>query len=225
MNKQLSYSIAKIDRVKTYDSGYEIMWDSCTCCFLDKKYGIKPEVGQTIETYGALGQIIQGICIDGKTAFFKGEVQLEQERQDWLKQEEKKEIEEFNLNKNKLDADYNNLPEVFKRRLDILRQNNKVFRQKYEACEMNCCIDAVKIAKELKTVEEYNKFVSLNYDKQMKRVKDLDEGHGGNSFGCACQLAYYYITDPEYVYKAHGALCPLVGCNDYGCYISAKEAK
>jgi hypothetical protein len=225
MNKQLSYSIAKIDRVKTYDSGYEIMWDSCTCCFLDKKYGIKPEVGQTIETYGALGQTIQGICIDGKTAFFKGEVQLEQERQEWLKQEEKKEIEKFKLNKDKLDTEYNSLPEVFKRRLDILRQHNKNFRQKYEAYEMNCCIDAVKIANELKTVEEYNKFVSLDYDKQMKRVKDLDEGHSGNSFGCACQLAYYYIIDPEYVYKAHGALCPLVGCNAYGCYISSKETK
>ena len=76
MDKKVSYSIEKIDRVKINDDGYELRWDNCTCCFLDKKYGIKPKVGQTIETYGAFGQTIRGICIDGKTAFFKGEVQL-----------------------------------------------------------------------------------------------------------------------------------------------------
>jgi hypothetical protein len=224
-NRKLIYTIAKIDRVKTYEDYYEIMFDDCTCCALDKKYNIKPEVGQTIEAYGSFGQTIQGICIDGKTAFFKGEVQLEKERQEWLKKEEKKEIENFKTNKNKLDEDYNSLPEVFKKRIDILRQNNEKFRQKYEAYEMRCCIDAVKITKELKTVEEYNKFVQLDYDKQMKRVKELDTGHSGNSFGCACQLAYYYITDQDYVYKSHGALCPLVGCKNYGCYISLKGNK
>lgn len=223
MDNKLSYTISKIDKVITNDTGYELEWNTCFCCFLDKKYGIIPNVGQTIEIYGAFGQTIQGICIDGKTAFFKGETQLEQERQLWLKQEEQKEIEKFKLNKDKLDLDYSSLPEVFKKRIYILRQNNKKFRQKYEAYEMRCCIDAVKIVKELKIVEEYNKFVSSDYDKQMEKVKGLDTGHSGNSFSCACQLAYYFITDPEYVYKSHGALCPLVGCNDYGCYISSKE--
>ena len=221
-NEKLSYTVSKIERVKDYRDYYEIMFDRCVCCTLDKKYRIIPKVGQVIETYGAFGQTIQGICINGKTAFFKGEIQLENERQRLLKLEEEKEIKNFKLSKNKLDADYESLPDVFKKRIDILRQNNKLFRQKYEPYEMRCCIDAVKIAEALKTVDEYNKFVRLAYDKQMKRVKDLDDGHSGNSFGCACQLAYYYITDPAYVYKAHGALCPLVGCKNYGCYVSKK---
>jgi hypothetical protein len=222
-NRKLVYTVSKIERIKDYEDCYEIMFDDCTCCALGKKYNIKPEVGQTIEVYGSFGQTIQGICIDGKTAFFKGEIQLNNERQEWLKMEEEKEIKNFKLNKNKLDADYGSLPDVFKKRIDILRQNNKLFRQKYEPYETRCCIDAVKIADELKTVDEYNKFVQLDYDKQMKRVKELDSGHSGNSFGCACQLAYYYITDPDYVYKSHGALCPLVGCKNYGCYILSKE--
>jgi len=224
-DRKLVYTVAKIERVIDYEDCYEVMLDGCTCCALSKKYKTTPEVGQTIEVYGSFGQTIQGICINGKTVFFKGETQLEQERQDWLQQKTEKEIEKFKLNKDKLDVDYNSLPDVFKRRLDILRQNNKNFRQTYELYEMRCCIDAVKIAKEIKTIEEYNKFVSLDWDKQTKRVKDLDSGHSGNSFGCACQLAYYYITDPEYVYKSHGALCPLVGCKAYGCYISLKEDK
>jgi hypothetical protein len=222
-NEKLVYTVSRIDKVKEYEDCYEITFDKCVCCILYKKHRIIPEVGQLLEVYGAFGQTIQGICINGKTAFFKGEVQLNNERQLWLQKEEEKERKNFKVNKNKLDAEYENLPDVFKKRIDILRQNNKLFRQKHEAYEMSCCIDAVKIAKELKTVEEYNKFIALDWDKQIKRVKDLYDGHSYNSFGCACQLAYYYITDPDYIYKSHGALCPLVGCKDYGCYISTKE--
>jgi len=222
-HKNLSYDVYKIERVNDYGDSYEIMYNSCVCCLLYKKYNIKPEVGQTLEVYGSFGQTIQGICIDGKTAFFKGETSLENERQDWLRKRKKEEIEKFELNKNKLDEDYDSLPEVFKKRLDILRENNKNFRTEYEAYEMLCCLDAVKIANELKTVEEYNKFVELDYDEKLQKVKGLDEGHSGNSFGCACQLAYYYITDPKYIYKAHGALCPLVSCKNYGCYTSTKS--
>lgn len=42
------------------------------------------------------------------------------------------------------------------------------------------------------------------------------EGYG-NTFGFACVLARHYITNPENVYREHGALTPLVSCQEYGC--------
>lgn len=64
--------------------------------------------------------------------------------------------------------------------------------------------------------------MELDYEKQIQKVPDLDEGHSGNSFGVSCRLAYWFIKEPEYVYKEHGALCPLIGCKNYGCYILSK---
>lgn len=61
---------------------------------------------------------------------------------------------------------------------------------------------------------------SKAYDYDYTRQKALigsDDGHSGNTFGMAMQLAWLYIEHPDFVAKAHGALVPLVGCKDYGC--------
>ena len=57
----------------------------------------------------------------------------------------------------------------------------------------------------------------FNVDKQ-KMIVPIDDGHSGNTFGCAVMLAILYVTSPEYIIKAHGALAPLVGCEAYGCH-------
>lgn len=44
-----------------------------------------------------------------------------------------------------------------------------------------------------------------------------DDGHSGNTFGCAARLAYHYLTEQENIVREHGALVPLVGCEKYGC--------
>lgn len=57
------------------------------------------------------------------------------------------------------------------------------------------------------------------YDHKLQRavLPTLFDGHSGNSFGMALRLAYHYLTNPENVFLEHGALTPLVGCDDYGC--------
>ncbi len=59
----------------------------------------------------------------------------------------------------------------------------------------------------------------MTLPKQKERVPDLayDE-HSGNTFGVACKLAHCYAAEPDLVPKMHGALCPLVGCESYGCW-------
>ena len=59
----------------------------------------------------------------------------------------------FRKNERSLDAKYKKLPAVFKKRLKIFRDSNPNFRWEYEAYEMTCCVDAVKIAKAVKTVK------------------------------------------------------------------------
>lgn len=54
----------------------------------------------------------------------------------------------------------------------------------------------------------------LSYEEQREVVPNLNDGHSGNTFGCACALAFAYLDCPENVPKMHGALSPLVGSDE-----------
>lgn len=82
---------------------------------------------------------------------------------------------------------------------------------------MMCCTQAVKIADCLKTIELIKRWKELPWEKQKKKFPQLDEGHSGNTFECSVYLAELYLTSPEKVVLAHGAMVPLVGCKAYGC--------
>jgi hypothetical protein len=112
-----------------------------------------------------------------------------------------------------MDADYDALPDDFKQRIDRFRKNNPDFRVDYEAYEMFCCMEAIKIANACKTVENVDKFYKSG---NSKLVPDLSDGHSGNTFGCACLLAKLHLESPELVHQAYGAMSPLVGSKDYG---------
>lgn len=55
-----------------------------------------------------------------------------------------------------------------------------------------------------------------DYQRQKAEMPAMDEGHSGNTFGAATQLAYWWLTQPENIDKQYGALAPLVGSQDYG---------
>ena len=64
----------------------------------------------------------------------------------------------------------------------------------------------------------------LEYNLQKEVIPNLGEGHSGKSFGAAMFLASMFLQRPALIAKAHGALCPLVGCDDYGCYATVANA-
>jgi hypothetical protein len=61
-----------------------------------------------------------------------------------------------------------------------------------------------------------SKAYDYDYQRQLQVLR-CSNGHSGNTFGAAMQLAWLYIEHPDFVEKAHGALTPLVGCKKYGC--------
>lgn len=217
--KTLHYEIGKIDEAKAEGIFYQIKFDNNSVVFLKKKYGIVPKAGDTIEVYGEMGHTIQGMCINGKTAFFNGEIGLKIDHKKYCRNMDSRRKREFKKSIDTLDAKYNSLPDVFKKRLDILRRNNPKFRWKFEPYEMMCCVDAVKIAAICGTKEKVIEFSKAGCEEQFKLVTNLTDGHSGNSFGMAVRLAYHYVSDPELVWMEHGAMCPLTGCKDYGCNV------
>lgn len=213
MEKQ-DYAIRKVNE---YEDSYGIDTTESLCFIIYKKYGAIPKVGDNVTLHTRGWSFIRGIDLNGKKLFYKTDEELEQERQEWLRQDEERKQKEFAENKAQMDEQYNALPECFKKRIDRFRDNNPRFRIDYESYELFCCEQAIAIAKSCKTPEKIQMFAKTDdFKKQRKMVPDISDGHSGNTFGCAVKLAYLYLMEPENVSKIHGSLSPLVGSKDFG---------
>lgn len=206
----------KIIKVVDIEDGnsFSINMDNGYCFGLDKKYGYIPQAGDYIIQHIINGSVIRGITANGKVIFYKSDEQLEREHLEWQANYEKEKQETFLKEKLQLDSDYNNLPDVFKKRIDRFRTNNPRFRVDFESYEMFCCKEAVKIAEHCKTFEAVAEF--KNKDFELHKQAGLSDQHSGNTFGTAFYLAYWYLKQPEAVYKIHGSLSVLVGSEKYG---------
>lgn len=189
---------------------------------LDKKYGVVPKVGDTVEVELVRGSTVRGVKLNGVEVFYKTESQLEEEHKQVVAEINRKRREEFEKNKAKLDKDFDSLPKPFQDRIARFRENNPEFRIDYEGYEMFCCKEAIKMAEALKTPEEVDRFSKLDCDEQRKLV-DFDEGHSGNTFGSAVRLAYWYLKESNAVSQLHASLSPLVGSSESGD-LDAQEA-
>lgn len=203
-----------ITDVREYEDGFEISQDGM-CCGLKKKYGVTPKIGDKLTIHTKFSTI-RGMDLNGKRIFWKTDEELEQERLEWIANNEHEKKERFEKNKAQMDADYETLPDAFKKRIDRFRANNPNFRVEFENYELFCCMEAVKIANTCKTPEKVQEFKSQNWDEQMQMVEGLSDGHSGNTFGCAIALAYWYLSDENNVSKMHGSLSPLVGSKAFG---------
>lgn len=118
------------------------------------------------------------------------------------------------------DARWKALPVEFRGRFDrFVGAKGDLWRRDYEPYELFCCEQAHAIATALHAngmgVAEFHRIAS--FADQRRIVPALSEDHSGNSFGMACRLAALFLTSRDDVAREHGALVPLVGCEDYGC--------
>src|SRR5436853_288491 len=101
--KTLQYERTKIKEIKEYETGYEITWgNGLVFVGVEKKYGVVPHIGDRAEIYGE-GMAVYGLCIEGKTVYFKGEIEREKEHQAWLENYKREKIETFEKQKDQLD--------------------------------------------------------------------------------------------------------------------------
>lgn len=212
------YQEFAIESVKREGEHCVITFDGGWCYGgLPKVLPIEPKVGMTMRQYGKRFGSIRGIDIDGVEIFYSTAAEQDAKHRAEVEAGNAKQRADFEKNRESIDARVAALPAVFQMRLDKFRQNNPDFRWQYEGYELFCCEQAVAIADALKTREAIQKFHELPWEKQLKAVPKLSDGHSGNTFGCACSLAVYYLERPEGVVQSHGALAPLVGSEEYGC--------
>ena len=195
---------------------------------LAKSYGREPKVGDKISIRTAQGSKVVGCKINGEMVFNKTDEEVDEEHAAFVAKMKADRLVAFEKEKPDLDRRYAALPRLFQLRIDKFRANNPNFRPEFEAYEMFCCDEAVKIATALGAhgrhapegaddlQDIFTNFKNLSYEEQ-KKLTGLDDGHSGNTFGIAVHLAYLYLKTPENVPKLHGALATLVGSQEYGC--------
>lgn len=193
---------------------------------------IPPTAGMHVRMYGkGIGYDVRGLFLDGRKVFYRTDAEQRQKWKDEKRAEEEKRQGELDATRDDRDARWAKLPDFFRARFTRFNEHAANFRRDYEPYELFVCEQAVEIANGLRVenagdteaerdkayVPIFNRFRELPFEEQRKAVPKMEDGHSGNTFGCAAFLARLYLTNAPLVAKAHGAMVPLVGCEAYGC--------
>lgn len=224
------YEEHKIAQVKDWDDSYVMLERIDRCCInVPKPKDVEIKPGDTARFFGkGMGFSVRGVVIlpaDGGESivlYYSTEEEAEVKRLKDLEESNaarKKEYEEsYDDNNERISK----LPEVYQDRINNFRLHDKDWGWNYESYELFACEESVKIAEHCKTAKGVMDFHKSTWDEQVKVVSD---SHSGNTMGFACALAKLYIDNPDLVPKYHGAMCPLCGCKEYGCWSSRPEAE
>ncbi|MBW3663546.1 MAG: hypothetical protein KY469_10640 [Actinobacteria bacterium] len=206
--------------------------DGATGCapLVPHDHGLK--VGDVVEatfTHGSLGEIVR-IVHDGRTVLYRDEITRAHRHALGVARDKVAKLERFEDARAGLEAQVDALPEVFQRRIDkFVGTKGPSWWWEFADYELVCCTDAVKAARHVGAMLGLEPGLGIDSDDLVQQVREAigdlgpsdvegaDEGHSGNTWGFATRLAYWWLTQPDMVTLEHGALTPLVGCEEYGC--------
>ena len=213
------YEVRYLTGVSMDDYTVTLNWESMGLCY-DRKLApeFTPTAGMQTVVWGSIGRPVRGLAIDSRMIYYRTEDQEKDRHRQWCEENERKDQESYTAAKDSNEEKIANLPMVFQERIRVFRNFSPEWGHKFEGYELFVCEQAVLIAEALKTPEAIRYFHKSSWHEQKAQVPEISGDHSGNTFGSACSLASVFLTEPEQVPNMHGALCPLVGCKDYGCY-------
>ena len=119
---------------------------------------------------------------------------------------------------------YDQLPNIYKKRIDIRRKNGgEDFSIMYEAHELHVCEMAVTLARKLGTPEEVMRYTVLSNEERQALVPEIEipeigDYVGASSFENVMILAYWHLAEPGVVPYIPGTPVKLglVPAHEYG---------
>lgn len=188
-------------------------------CGVSADLGVEPKVGDLFCTFGHFGRPFHGQALNGEVLWYKSEAEMRADHQAWVDDLNERREREFERDRESLDAQYESLPWVLRKRIDRFRAANPRFRVENEAYEMFVCTQAAALAAWAEQQDDPDAAIvrwgELGYDEQVATVPDWSDAHSGNTHGCAIALACTMVTSTERAAVTPGALAPLVGTADY----------
>jgi hypothetical protein len=189
--------------------------------------------GDVLRVYGRLFGFVRGAALveyGAVSAVFRymTAAQAESQRQRENAERKERQRREWEEKKDETLSRVARMPERFQRRFEFFMRRPE-WGPEFGLYEVFCMEEAIKIARICKTAERVAWFAKAApaFQKGAADAADvkLSDDHSGNTFGAACHLAHGYLAETDSLFKFHGALCPLVGCKEYGCYASTVEQK
>ncbi len=232
-------TIKSIDPAKDGTADFTVGSSDGWSLYVENKQGLPlPNVGESLVCFGrGMGYTVRGIGGSDHLYRYRTEAEEEVKHQKWVAEREAQQQADWNKGLLEFNAKVGAMPEVFRQRFaEFTSRCPQNWGPKFGGYEMFVCEQALLIADWAENAADDAGF--LTTDIAIKAFYDADnetqdavlgeENHGnhsGNTFGQACTLASVYLANPEHIPNMHGALCPMVGCDDYGCYASTPEAK
>jgi hypothetical protein len=202
---------------------------------------VTPAVGMAARFYGkGIGSTVRGLYLDGRCVFYRTAAEQAARHAEQVREMEQEREYDFERRRAGYDQAAAALPSPFRERIDRFRRiGGRAWRVGFEGYELATCEAAAAIAEHLHVhlfdaadptarwdvyAERLRAFNDLEHAEQIASVPVLDTlGLSGNQFGCAGRLAVQSLARPELVAREHGAMCPLVGCEEYGCWAARPE--
>ena len=176
------------------------------------------QVGDLVEQWGqGIGFPVRGLAVGGRVAWYRTEAEEEAHRARLRAEWDEERRIRFEEQRSDLDAQFAALPAVFQERIAQFRERGgDQWRVDHESYEMFCCTEAVKIAEWcLTNGRTIGQFREMSHAEQV--AAGLSDGHSGNTFGVACQLARLWPIRTA-VLDMPGALSPIAGAEASGHY-------
>ncbi len=201
--------------------GWSVTSSNGWSCGVSAEYGVIPKVGDDFVTWGSIGRPIRGQAIRGIVLYYRTPDEQKVEDAKTSEKIRAERVAEYEGKRSDFDRRVAALPDPLRERVEGFRAfKGEGWRHEFEPYEVFCCEEAVKIATHFNTADKIQKFAKMKYDAQKAAFPQMSDQHSGNTFGMSVRLAYHLAEHPELLAKEHGALCPLVGCESYGCFAS-----
>lgn len=191
------------------------------------KCSIVPAPGDTLRRWGdGIGRPVRGIGLvrNGELVCVYRYLTADEEQQrnlEWVASEKRKKRESWEASKNETAQRIKALPEPFQQRIEFFMRD-PAWGPEFGPYELFVCEEAAKIAAYCGTPEAITELRAAPIEKQL--TAGVSDGHSANTHGAAFSLALCFLENWLLVPKMHGAMCPLVGCRDYGCFAVTREA-
>lgn len=213
------YTEEKLTEVTASDDGWSLHFDGMGIFCPKDQCAQEPVVGEVARLYGrGFGYTVRGIIIEGRVYKYLTEAQEQQRHVDWVDAQKRERAETLERERSSRNARRAALPEALRERLDTFENRNPDWRREFEPYELMVCEDAARLAAHFgNDTAALDVFKDKPWAEQKALIPAIGDGHSGNSWGCAVGLAHRLMLGPTFVRGAHGALCPLVGCTEYGC--------
>lgn len=215
-----------IERVEGPHNGwYQVTSSNGWSCGVSEEYGVVPKVSDPFVTWGSFGRPIRGQAIGYVVLYYRTPAEQDVENAKAAEKIRADKVAEYEGKRTEFETRVAALPDKLRERIEGFRSfKGEGWRHEFEPYELFCCEEAVKIHAAFPSVEQIQAFSKMEYAAQKAAFPALSTEHSGNTFSMSVRLAFHLTNNPDLLPKEHGALCALVGCEDYGCYASRSGA-